>query len=301
MNPNKHHTELKLIPIDLIEVLNPRERNSKIFDEIVRSIKAVGLKKPITVTSRLGADGKDRYILVCGEGRMKALKILGEKVIPALIINVDDDDAFIMSLAENIARRNCRAVELLAGIQRLQEKGYDKAAIAEKTGLGTDYIQGILQLLNSKEDRLLTAVEAGKIPLYVALGINRAGNDDKAVQNALQEAYESGKLKGKQWINAKRLIEKRQTVGKKLSYRIKAKRPPDITSASLIKSYRDEVERQKILVKKSDFTQRKLMFVIGALRSLLAKDGFFKLLKAEGLDTLPTFLADRVWPTGEPS
>ena len=47
MNMVPREGELKLIPIDAIEVLNPRERNSKIFEEIVGNIKAIGLKKPI--------------------------------------------------------------------------------------------------------------------------------------------------------------------------------------------------------------------------------------------------------------
>lgn len=298
MNLTPQKAELKLIPIDTIEVLNPRERNNKVFEEIVGNIKAIGLKKPITVTSRPGANGEERYLLVCGEGRMKALKELGETSIPAMIVDVNDDDAFIMSLAENIARRNCRAVEMLAGIQRLRDQGYDKSTIAEKTGLSTDYIQGILQLLGNKEDRLLTAVEAGKIPLYVALAINRAGNNDVEIQSALQEAYESGKIKGKQLLNAKRLVEKRQALGKTLGYRVKSKRETGVTSSSLIRSYQREVDRQKLLVKKSDFTQQKLMFVIGALRSLLAEEGFSNLMRAEGLDTLPSFLAERVWPAG---
>jgi ParB family chromosome partitioning protein len=301
MSSTPREAELKLIPIDAIEVLNPRDRNNRVFEEIVENIKAVGLKKPITVTTRMGLNGEERYLLVCGEGRMKALKALGETSIPAMIVNVNDDDAFIMSLAENIARRNCRAVELLAGIQRLQDQGYDKPTIAAKTGLSTDYIQGILQLLGNQEDRLLTAVEAGKIPLYVALAINRAGNDDKEIQSALQEAYESGKLKGRQLINAKRLIEKRQALGKSLGYRVKTKRYAGITSSSLIRSYQREVERQKLLVKKSDLTQQKLMFVIGALRNLFIDENFSTLLRAEGLDTLPTFLAERVWPQGSPS
>lgn len=298
MSLKPREAELRLIPIAAIEVLNPRERNNRVFEEIVGNIKAIGLKKPITVTSRPQADGEERFLLVCGEGRMKAFKALGEINIPAMIVDVNDDDAFIMSLAENIARRNCRAVELLSGIQRLREQGYDKSTISEKTGLSTDYIQGILQLLGNKEDRLLNAVEAGKIPLYVAMAINRAGSDDKEIQSALQEAYESGKLKGKQLINAKRLVEKRQALGKTLGYRLKTKRDTGVTSSSLIRSYQREVERQKLLVKKSDFTQQKLMFVIGAMRSLLAEENFSTLLRAEGLDTLPTFLAERVWPTG---
>ncbi|MBM1222847.1 hypothetical protein JQU17_21790 [Ponticoccus sp. SC2-23] len=39
-----------LVPIDQIEVLNSRDRNMKVFEEIVENIRAIGLKKPITVT-----------------------------------------------------------------------------------------------------------------------------------------------------------------------------------------------------------------------------------------------------------
>lgn len=298
MSEQTRQAKLKMIPIAAIEVLNPRERNQRIFDDIVGNIKQIGLKKPITVTSRPNADGEMRYLLVCGEGRMKAFKSLGETEIPAMVIDVDDDDAFIMSLAENIARRQCRTLELLAGVQRLRDQGYDKKAIAEKTGLSVEYIHGILQLLEHGEDRLLIAVESGKIPLNVALDIFGAGNDDKAIQLALQEAYESGHLRGKQLINARRLIAKRQTLGKSMRKRIKVKSTAEVTSASLIRSYQREVERQKLIVKKSDFTQQRLMFVIGALRSLLSNENFTTLLRAEKLDTLPTFLAERVWPTG---
>jgi ParB family chromosome partitioning protein len=39
-----------LIPIERIEVLNSRDRNAKVFEEIVENIQDIGLKKPITVT-----------------------------------------------------------------------------------------------------------------------------------------------------------------------------------------------------------------------------------------------------------
>jgi len=125
--------QLKIIPISVIEVLNPRERNKQIFENIVCNIKQIGLKKPITVTPRPNADGEMRYLLVCGEGRMKAFKSFGETEIPAMVIDVDDDDAFIMSLAENIARRQCSTMELLTGVQRLRDQGYDHKNFAEKT------------------------------------------------------------------------------------------------------------------------------------------------------------------------
>ena len=65
-----------LVPINRIEILNSRDRNMKVFEEIVDNIRAIGLKKPITVAERPGDDGDPRYVLVCGEGRLNAFRIL---------------------------------------------------------------------------------------------------------------------------------------------------------------------------------------------------------------------------------
>ena len=123
-----------LIPIDRIEVLNSRDRNMKVFEEIVDNIRAIGLKKPITVTHRQSDDAAPSYLLVCGEGRLNAFRMLGESHIPALVVDVDDEDAFIMSLAENIARRGHRPLEILADIEVLRNRGYSAEIIIDKTG-----------------------------------------------------------------------------------------------------------------------------------------------------------------------
>lgn len=292
---SKEHlsSELKMIPLEFIEVLNTRERNGRVFDEIVGNIKNIGLKKPITVALRPDADGSERYLLICGEGRLKAYKTLGESRIPAMVVSVSDEDAFLMSLAENIARRQCRPLELLAGIERLRDQGYDKKSIAQKTGLSADYVYGILQLLKSGEERLLVAVESGRIPLNAALAIAGAGSDTE-VQAALQDAYESGKLRGKQLIHARRVIERRRSLGRSIA-RGTPRKAGEVTSSSLIRSYQKEVERQKLMVKKAEFAQQRLLFVIEALRQLLSNDNFTNLLRAEGLDTMPKYLAERVW------
>lgn len=289
--------EMRMIPINLIDVLNPRERNKNVFEEIVGNIKAIGLKKPITVTPRAGPDGTERYLLICGEGRMKAFRSLGEEAIPALVVTVSDENAFIMSLTENIARRQYRPLELLAGIEQLRDQGYDKKVIAKKTGLTAEYVQGILTLLKNGEERLLVAVERGRIPLNAALAIVGAGDDDKAVQAALQDAYESGKLRGKQLIQARRVIERRQTLGRSVARGTPRSRQ-DVTTSSLVRVYQKEVDRQKQMVKKAEIAQQRLLFVVGALRELFADEHFATLLRAEGLDSLPKYLADRVWSGG---
>ncbi|KWI34816.1 ParB/RepB/Spo0J family partition protein [Burkholderia stagnalis] len=297
MTQREQAGEVRMIPIDLIEVINPRERNGRVFEEIVSNIKTIGLKKPILVTPRATASGIEKFLLVCGEGRLKAFRSLGETTIPALVVSVSDEDAFIMSLTENIARRQCRPLELLAGIRELQERGYAPKAIAEKTGLTQQYVQGILTLLHQGEERLVIAVEKGRIPLNAALSIVGAGDNDEAVQAALQEAYESGKLRGRQLMDARRLIERRKTLGRTAN-RNMTRKVSDVTTSSLVRTYQHEVERQKAMVRKAEFTQQRLLFVVGALRQLFADENFVNLLRAEGLATLPKYLAERVWPSG---
>ena len=135
----------------------------------------------------------------------------------------------------------------------------------------------------------------GRIPLNTALAIVGAGNDDKAVQVALQDAYESGKLRGKQLLQARRVIERRQTLGRSVARGTPRKREA-VTSSSLVRTYQKEVERQKLIVKKAEFAHQRLLFVVGAMRELLADENFVNLLRAERLDVMPKYLADRVWP-----
>lgn len=293
MTKQHHAAELQMIPVDQIAVLNPRDRNRRVFEEIVGNIRSLGLKKPVTVTPRDGLEGGNRYLLICGEGRLKAFKSLGEKQIPALVVAVSDEDAFIMSLTENIARRAYRPLELLEGIAQLNQRGYDRRVIAQKTGLSLDYVKAILLLLQQGEERLLAAVEAGRVPLNVAITIAGASSEEE-VQTALQDAYESGQLRGGQLMQARRVLQRRSTLGKSLAHR-PARKGASVTTSSLVRNYQHEVERQKLMVKKAEFSQQRLLFVVEALRQLLADENFSNLLRAEGLDTLPRQLAERVW------
>ena len=102
--------EIRMVPVDLITILNPRVRNKRIFQELVDSIAHLGLKKPITVSQRVG---KTRYDLVCGQGRLEAFIALGQSEIPAIIVDASEEDCYVMSLVENLARRQHSPLELV--------------------------------------------------------------------------------------------------------------------------------------------------------------------------------------------
>ena len=293
----KGQRKISDIPVGLIDIINPRERNQKTFKEMIASIKALGLKKPITVTPR--HDGNvERYALVCGQGRLEVFMALGQSTIPAMVIEASDEDALIISLVENIARRQPRPMDILQGIRILKERGYDNQTISKKTALDISYINGILQLLEKGESRLIAAVESGRIPLTAAVEIARAHNESE-VQAILQAAYESGELRGHRLIAVRRLIEQRRTIGRSPSSRSTTTlKYPRMSSASLVRAYNQEVDRQRNLIRKADLVQQRLAFVAAAMGSLLSDEHFINLLRAEGLDTLPKPLDERIRLTG---
>ncbi|MDO8631577.1 MAG: ParB N-terminal domain-containing protein, partial [Phycisphaerales bacterium] len=157
---------VRLIPVDRIRVVNPRARDKKKFEEIVESIKAVGLKKPITVASATpGDDGGQTFDLVCGQGRLEAFVALGQKEIPALVRGFSQPDGLLASLIENIARRRVRSLDQVKLIQWMKDQGHDYADIARKTGLSEVYVRQILTMLEKGEERLLEGVLHGEIPV----------------------------------------------------------------------------------------------------------------------------------------
>ena len=197
-----------------------------------------------------------------------------------------------MSLVENLARRQHRAIDLLHDIEGLRKRGYSDAVIAQKTDLTVEYVKGVLRLLNNGEHRLLRAVEAGQMPVSIAVDI--AGASDAEMQTVLQQAYENKLLRGRKLIAARRLIEQRRRRGKGLRNDQKPngkQRVRPLSSTALIRAYQEDVDRKRILIRRAETTRRRLIFVTEALRKLLVDENFLTLLRAEGLDTMPSNLA----------
>src|ERR1700687_1496776 len=256
-------TEVQMVPVDAITVLNPRARNKRIFQELVTSIAHLALKKPITV-SRRGTEPV--YDLVCGQGRLEAFIALGQSEIPAIVIQVPQGDCYVMSLVENVARRHPGSLELMREIGRLKDRGYTTAEIAMKVDFTPDYIAAVCYLLEHGEERLLSDVD---------------------VQRALAEAYENKLLPGNQILTIRRIIQRRNQRRKSAPGRGRGVRHTGkVTAAALIQSYQDEAQRQKLLVKKADLAQTRLSFAVNALRRLFADDGFVNVLRAEAMHTL---------------
>jgi len=283
---------VRMIPVKQINILNPRQRGRKKFAQIVANIGTLGLKKPITVAHVSGNNGDARYDLVCGQGRLEAYIALGQEEIPAIIADGTKEELLLMGLAENLARRRHTSVELVREISALKERGYSHTEIAHKTDLEPTYVRAILQLLAKGEDRLLQAVDRGQLPVSIAITI--ATSDDKAIQRALQEAYERHDLRGKALLRARCLIENRRARGKQSRRGPRKPEEAPVSSDDLLRVFQTETMKQKMVVQKAKICETRLLFAVAALKQLFQDEHFVTLLRAEGLDSVPEYLAQRI-------
>jgi ParB family transcriptional regulator, chromosome partitioning protein len=283
--------EVQLIPVDKIHVLNPRNRDPKKFAQLVASIAHLGLKRPIVVSRRAEIAGDTEYDLVCGQGRLEAFIQLKQAAIPAIVEDRSREERLLRSLVENCARRTARMLEMVKQVGILRDRGYNNTEIARKIDLDDSTVGVVLKLLDQGEERLLQAVEAGRIPWSVAAII--ATSSDKQVQKALTQAYDDHGLRGKPLLRAIRLVEQRRAFGKHIGRGPQRASKP-VTPEGIVRAFEQENKRQRLVIKKAELCDTRLLFIVNALKSLLADENFRNLLRAERLDTLPAHLAEQI-------
>lgn len=283
--------KIQIIPINKIKIINPRTRNQQIFADLVENIAKIGLKRPITV--KPSTDDVGSYDLLCGQGRLEACQMLGEEVIPCRVIKAKNEEGFLISLVENIARRRHSNIELLSGIKMLDERGYKSADISRKIGLSQSYISGILHLLNVGEEKLINAVEKGIIPLSIAISISRS--DDKNVQKQLTELYDNGTLKNSDIKKIKSIINRRNLSGKKANAPLSNNiRSQIYTPKTVLHIYKEETQRQQMMVKQADYDEKQLLIILSCLNKLFSDKYFQLVLRSEKLDDMPKDLSERM-------
>jgi len=280
-------TNVQLVPTDKIRILNARSRSKTKHREITENIAQVGLKTPITVNRRADGDGFD---LVCGQGRLQAYIASGATEIPAMVVELSLVECLLRSLVENLTRRTPSGVEMARDLIRMKERGQNHAEIAANAGVSETYVASLVRLIENGEDRLVAAVERGELPITAAIQI--ASTDDATMQKVLQEAYDSGELRGRALVKMRRIIDARRASGKDVRSGPKTKKPA--SPHDLVRALRKETHKQEVLVKKARLAEHQLRFVVSALKDLMKDGNFVTLLRAEKLDALPRYLGEMI-------
>lgn len=285
-------TKIHLVPLSQIRVINPRYRDKRKFELIIRSIKSIGLKKPIQISRRSPSESSESgYDLVCGQGRMEAFATLGFEEIPAIIVEVSREERLLRSLIENMARRHPSPLAMIHEIERLKKAGYSNIAISKKLDINDTVVGGLLALNQAGEERLMQAAMAGSIPIHLAMEIAKADSVD--AQRELLNAYETQQLNSRSILGIRKLMNQRRLFGKTRSAPA-SKAKPNTTAESMMKAYKKETTRQRALMRKAHICDARLLFIETAFKKMLTDGTFATLLRAEGLETMPKPLADRL-------
>jgi ParB family chromosome partitioning protein len=123
----------------------PRKQfNTSSLEELCESIKQYGVIQPINVRKI----SNSVYELVAGERRLRAATMAGLREIPAIVINVDDNDSAVMALIENLQREDLSYMEEADGYNNLiTEHGFTQEELAQKIGKSQSTIANKIRLL----------------------------------------------------------------------------------------------------------------------------------------------------------
>ncbi|MDR2908343.1 MAG: ParB/RepB/Spo0J family partition protein [Oscillospiraceae bacterium] len=136
-----------LIPVNQISA--NRHQPRKYFDEdaiheLSVSIQQNGLLQPITIRK----DPSGGYELIAGERRLLAFRRLGLEKIPAIVHEYTDEESAVLSLIENLQRRDLNFFEEAAAVAKLmQEMGLTQQQISQKLGKAQSTVANKLRLL----------------------------------------------------------------------------------------------------------------------------------------------------------
>jgi ParB family transcriptional regulator, chromosome partitioning protein len=181
------------VPLDLIDPSPRNPRRALDVDELVASIRAYGLLQPV-ILRRVGA----RYELVAGHRRHAALTRLAAqepddprwREVEAVVRQADQDEAYLLTLAENLQRTDLSPREEAAALEVLvRQEGWSVRRVAEAIHRDPMHVSRRLRVF---DDPVLAApVLAGALPVSTAEVLLRVDQADRAgfVARAISEGW----------------------------------------------------------------------------------------------------------------
>ncbi len=178
------------IPVESIDP-NPRQPRTRFDDEsleaLAASIREVGILQPIVV-GPAGPDG--RHILVAGERRLRASKLVGLDQIPAVVRDSDEAARLAESLIENVQREDLGPLEE-AGAYRALMEDFDMRHedVAQRVGKSRSAVTNSVRLLNLP-GQIQGLIADGRISAGAGRALLALENASRAVKIAEEAARE---------------------------------------------------------------------------------------------------------------
>ena len=195
--------------LSISKVIPNPDQPRKVFDgdklaELAASIKESGLHTPIMV--RPLPDG--RFMIVYGERRWRAHKLLRRKTITAIVQDMTDDQLADAAIIENLQRADISPLEEARAFQRRLDEGVQLDDLARRLGVTTKRIEFRTSLLKLAPE-FIDLFEKGALDRYQANQLARLG---VAYQRLLFQAIKDGRCKTRNQLRhvTRSLVEKEQ-------------------------------------------------------------------------------------------
>jgi len=218
LEPEAGAAETRRIPLASIvpSPLQPRRVFSdEELDALAASIRENGLLQPLVV--RPVPDAPERFELVVGERRFRALNKLGWPDVPVLVRDATDETLLVLALVENLQREQLNPLEEAEGYVALSERfDLSQAAIAQAVGKDRSTVANMMRLLKLPPS-LRRLLESGELTQGHARALLSVDDTTKAAELGKRAAREGWSVRD---------LEKRVAKGSGKSGR-KAPRPVD--------------------------------------------------------------------------
>jgi len=146
------HEQIKQIDINSIKPNKYQPRSifsEEKIEELARTIHTHGVIQPIVIRPI----GQDKYEIIAGERRYRAMKSLDWTEVPAIVRDLDDKETASVALIENLQREELTAIEEAYAYEKLLElHSLTQEALAQRLGKGQSTVANKLRLLKLPDE-----------------------------------------------------------------------------------------------------------------------------------------------------
>lgn len=141
--PGRREVEIAIEEIRPNPYQPRKEFDQTALNELADSIRTHGIFTPLLVRKSVSG-----YDLITGERRLRAAKIAGLEVVPAISVEFTEEQMMEIAILENVQREDLNAIEEAAAYDSLVKKlGYTQEKLAERVGKSREYCANIMRLL----------------------------------------------------------------------------------------------------------------------------------------------------------
>ena len=189
------------------------------IEDLAKSIKEYGVMQPISVRLINGVS----YELVAGERRLRASRLAGLATIPAIVVNIKDQDSAMLAIIENIQREDLNYIEEAIGFTNLLEDyRFTQEELAKRLGKSQSTIANKIRILKLSKEvqkfliennlserhaRALLRLEDEGMQIFVLQKVVKDGLNVKKTEDLIARMLEDKKEPVKGSAKIKRIIK----------------------------------------------------------------------------------------------